>query len=1384
MNGGSGDSMLAVPSDLGYELSGRVVQLQATAASLNSLHCSSCLECVAFEILLRKFGMIRLSCLSVLAVLSALCTGSLASAQQPERLSHADLSVYRDSAGVLQPIRNATDWQQRRQQILQGMQEAMGPLPQRNVALPFDPQVVEERLFGSVRRITLTIAVDNPTDRLPLDLYLPAALAELVTGKTLSTATGKKTPAMLALHPTGEAGKRIVAGEAGRPGRQYGMELAQRGYVVAAPDYPSFGDLKSWDFASDAYQSGTMKAIVNHLRCTDFLVSLGFVDAARMGVIGHSLGGHNAIFHAVFDERMQAIVSSCGWCPFGDYYGGNVTGWTSDRYMPLLKTKYGLRVPELPFDFYELTAALAPRTFVSVSPVEDSNFDVHGVKKAIPVAGSIYALLGAREKLILMTPDCGHDFPADIRMQVYRILDQTLQHQPDAFEPDYSLELPRIAATAPAEALQTFEVAAGFQLQQTAAEPLVTDPVAMSYDEDGRLFVVEMRDYSEQDREHLGVVRVLQDTNGDGVFDDSREFAKGLSWPTAIIAANGGVFVAAAPDVFFIRDTNGDLQADEQTLVFTGFARSNVQGLINSFHWGPDNRIYGSASTVGGTVTCPVHPERAGLECRGRDFSFDPRTLELRAETGGGQHGVSFDDWGHRFVSANSDHAQQIVYADRYLSRSPVASAAPPRISIAVDGGQAPVFRISPVEPWRIVRTRLRASGLSKGLVEGGGRPAGYFTGATGITIYRGDAWPAELRGVAIIGDVGSNIVHRKRLTPDGVVWRAERMDAGHELVASKDIWFRPVQYANAPDGCLQILDMYREVIEHPASLPPEIKRHLDLTSGRDRGRLYRLAPTGYVYRPAPRLSQSSTAELVALLEHPNAWHREAASRLLYERQDISAVPLLKSLLRSSQSGLARFHAIGSLQGLRALTGDDVVVALADAVAGVRERAVLAAEGLLGEAAVAAALLGLDAEQDPRVLMQLAFTLGELPASAARQRALGMILERHGEDRWIRTAVLSSLGTTAGEVLLQLAGRENAGVAAVLELADATARQIADDGGLAPLREALNKVNENPGLQVRILQTAAAANGKLSKMEGFQLLSGILLDRARLTIGDATTAVADRAAALRVLSLSGYAKERELLLAALDPARAPEVQAAAMETLTGFADAEIAGELIARLTSLSPSQTQRAREALLRRSVWAAALLEAIEGGVLPNSTVTPTELQRLAELPDNAVRARALRLLESTARSSRDDVLRSYQVTLTLQGDRERGAVVFRQQCSVCHQIGAVGYQVGPNLVALKSRGAEAILTNVLDPNREVNPAWRDYLAVTTDGTSHNGVLVQEAAESLTLRRAEAKETRLLRADIEVIRDTGRSLMPEGLEKNVDTQAMADLIQFILTSE
>jgi len=1325
----------------------------------------------------------------LLAAIVASETGNAAPDEKPaasNEIRHSDLSVYLADDGTPKPIRTTDDWELRRRQIIKGAEAAMGDMPTLE-KLPFDPQLSEDVRIGDVRRVTMTIAIED-SDRLPIDLYLPKSLANIVdVNDLLNAKSPSKLAAIVALHPTGAAGKRIVSGE-GKQGRQYGVELAQRGYVVIAPDYPSFGQYDKYDFANDNYVSGTMKGIVNHRRCVDFLSALSFVDADRIGVIGHSLGGHNAIFLGAFDPRLKVIVSSCGWCPFHDYYGGDIKGWTSDRYMPRLRDVYELNPDKVPFDFYELIAALAPRTFVSVSPVRDANFDINGVKKAIPVAGSIYSLFKAREELILLTPDCEHDFPTDMRLQSYNVMDRVLKHTPDEFEPDFAAELPRIPARSPAEAMASFQVIDGYELQQTAAEPLLTDPVAMSFDADGRLFVAEMNDYSEQATEHLGRVRVLIDTDDDGNFDESHLFAEGLSWPTAIICANGGVFVAAAPDIFFLKDTDGDMKADINELVFTGFNRNNVQGLINSFHWGPDNRIYGSASTVGGSITCPKHPDRPALECRGRDFSFDSKTLELRTETGGGQHGMCFDNWGHRFVSANSDHAQMIVYDDKYLSRSPLPSAAPARVSIAVDGSQAPVFRISPVEPWRIVRTRLRASGLSKGLVEGGGRPAGYFTGATGITIYRGDAWPEGDRGLAIVGDVGSNIVHRKRLTADGVIWTADRMDVGRELVASDDIWFRPVQFANAPDGCLQILDMCREVIEHPASLPPEIKRHLDLTNGRDRGRLYRVAPTGWRPRPVPHLSDVSTTELVALLEHPNAWHRETASRLIFERQDKTAIEEIRQLLRFSSSGLGRFHAIGSLEGLNALTAEDVIVGLKDSAAGVRERAILASEKFPKSDEILKTLASMTSDENARVRMQLAFSLGEFSPSAIRREALQKLLAGSGQDRWIRTAVFSSLGPEATDTFASLAttfdSKSVDANPALIELADLVARQTSGEADWNNIASVIGSRHESPAMQVKLLQAIYKANKAAKDIPALTQLSSQMLQSARKNAGDVDLSDNQRAAALSTFSLSSFATDGELLLNALESVQPPVIQNAALATLLQFLDEQVATQLLDRWSGLSPKLAERVRDGMLSRTSWSVLLLDAITAGRLPAATLSPSDLQRLASVPDDALRSRAIKLLETMVSSTREDVLRSYQVALTLKPDREKGAVLFKQQCSNCHQIGTVGFQVGPNLATMKNRGPDAILTNVLDPNREVNPAWRDYIAVTTDGQTHNGVLIAESASTLTFRRAEAKETSLLRSDLEALRDTGRSLMPEGLEKNLDPQSMADLIGWMMTLE
>ena len=292
--------------------------------------------------------------------------------------------------------------------------------------------------------------------------------------------------------------------------------------------------------------------------------------------------------------------------------------------MPRLRDVYELNPDRVPFDFYEVVAALAPRAFFSSSPVNDANFDVAGVRKAIPKARAIFELLGAPDNIELRTPPCEHDFPTEIRQDAYRFIDAALGHRP-VREVDFSGELPRVEPLAPDEALKSFEVADGFSMQLTASEPTVVDPIAMSFDEFGRLYVVEMRDYSEQEHDMLGRVRLLEDRDGDGRYEKSTVFADGLSWPTAVICYDSGVFVGAAPDILFLRDNDGDGSADQRDVVFTGFGRSNVQGLLNSFQWGIDNRIHGAASSAGAEVRQANVDDGPVLKLRRRDFSFDPK---------------------------------------------------------------------------------------------------------------------------------------------------------------------------------------------------------------------------------------------------------------------------------------------------------------------------------------------------------------------------------------------------------------------------------------------------------------------------------------------------------------------------------------------------------------------------------------------------------------------------------------------------------------------------------------------------------------------------------------------------------------------------------------
>jgi len=330
---------------------------------------------------------------------------------------HSRLLVYRDDGGQETAVRTAADWAKRRGHIRLGMEAAMGPLPDRRNLPPLDVKITERSAEDGFTRCTLTFVAEE-NDRVPAYLLLPAGIA-----------AGRRAPAMLALHQTIGIGKGEPVGLGGSANLHYGRELAQRGYVVLAPDYPSFGDYQ-YDFAKGRYVSGSMKGIFNHMRAVDLLQSLPEVDPERIGVIGHSLGGHNAMFVGVFDDRLKVIVSSCGWTPFHDYYGGKIAGWTSARYMPRLRTVYNLDPNRVPFDFYEVVAAFAPRGFFSNSPMGDGNFAVAGVKKAEGKAREVFALLGSADRLQVRYPDSGHDFPPAVRREAYAFIDQLLQHKP------------------------------------------------------------------------------------------------------------------------------------------------------------------------------------------------------------------------------------------------------------------------------------------------------------------------------------------------------------------------------------------------------------------------------------------------------------------------------------------------------------------------------------------------------------------------------------------------------------------------------------------------------------------------------------------------------------------------------------------------------------------------------------------------------------------------------------------------------------------------------------------------------------------------------------------------------------------------------------------
>lgn len=941
----------------------------------------------------------------------------------------------------------------------------------------------------------------------------------------------------------------------------------------------------------------------------------------------------------------------------------------------------------------------------------------------------------------------------------------------------------------PRESFATLRVHPGFTVELVAQEPLTMDPVAFEWGEDGRLWVAEMGDYPlglDGHGKPGGVVRFLEDINGDGVFDKSTVFLDRVNFPNGVMPWRKGVLVSAAPEVFYAEDTDGDGRADVRKVLFTGFTEGNQQHRVNGFDYGLDNFIHAANGDSGGNVRSLLTGREVNI--RGRDVRFRPDDGALETTAGQTQYGRHRDDWGNWFGNNNVNWLWHYYLPEHYLVRNPHLPAKNMKNVLAQYPDSARIFPIS-----RFLQRFNWPDAVN------------LVTAASAAMPCRDELFGPDFASSVFICDPVYNVVHREVLVSDGVTFTSHRAtsETNFEFFASSDNWCRPVFVKFGPDGALYVADMYRYVIEHPEWIPERMQKRLDLRAGDTMGRIYRVYPTGTKLRPSPRLDRLDTAGLVAALDHPSGWQRDTAQRLLLHRRDKAAVPLLERLARESSSPKARIHAICTLEGLGVLTAEAVLAGLRDTNAYVREHAVRVSEVLLKAeqgARLGEALLSLVDDPAVRVRYQLAFTLGEWRDPRAA-RVLEQIARKDFSSFAMPLAVMSSAVPHVGAMLeAALTEHDTAPPAALLEqliglsialgqettLAKPLARIAQSDGGkfaawqyaaLGSLLDALDRRRQTlVQLQSRSSPEVKAAIQQLDAL--FTVARDFANPQSAISNPQSEVVPAVR---LLGRGLSQRAEDVNRLSGLLTPQVPPPVQQAALYALGRVGGPRISEVLLTRWRGFSPALRVEVLNILFSRSEWLQALLAALEREQVPATQIDPAHQQTLLTHAQAAVRDRAAKLF-TAMRADRQAVIKSFERVLELKGDPANGAPIFEKICATCHQLRGKGVSIGADLGTVADKPVDYLLTAILDPNRAVEARYISYTAVTKDDREFSGIITVETPNSITLRNATGEET-ILRTDLTELTSSSLSLMPEGLEAELKAEDVADLIAFIKSS-
>ena len=945
-----------------------------------------------------------------------------------------------------------------------------------------------------------------------------------------------------------------------------------------------------------------------------------------------------------------------------------------------------------------------------------------------------------------------------------------------------------------------FQIEPGFTLTLVASEPLIKDPVDVEFNEDGEAMVLEMPGYPLEDEQSRLVV--LRDNDHDGIYDERILFVDSLQLATSILPYKDGALVAAAPFLLYVIDRDGNNQADVVDTLMGGLARENLQHNYNGLTYGIDNWIY---AANGGNSGKPYWwgDTTSRMDLRDQDFRFnlDEHVMEPIGKSAGG-FGLGMNEWGHLYQTHNLHHIYHLVFPDRYrkgMLMEPDHTRS--NISDHEENGLARIYPIGEQE------SRVNHPEQS-----------GYFSGSCGITVYSGEALGPEYEQTVWVADVVLNLIHVDKIKTNGSSFSGSRMLEKRDFLASIDRSFRPVNITTGPDGSLYVVDMYRQVIEHPEWIPDEIEKKVDLNAGKDKGRIYRIGKRNSKSVSFDSNDFKTVEGILIALKNSNPWIRTTAHRLLVDQPLTEGQLQSLSKLLEADAEWTRVHALWILEAKNKLSVDQLTLRLSDSVSGIRENALIIAEKHFDKSeSLIKKCVALCSDEDQRVRMQAALTistLGKDMFDLHKDDILNALIASASmpSDEWNINAITIASRDGATELFIKLAAVEENET--ILKLLSSLAMVCGENNtDSRDVLEALKSttLNENDKEEIirhltKGIHTNRDGNSLVPSIRALEHSAGIgvlaalasLRKKVNLPASEAFLKYS-KAALNKVLDESindsirfqqlllteflPYEKKADVLFRCLNNTEPLRIQKEALKQLSAYEDPRIGARLVAQWKDLGPEARRLASDLLIYKKVHHDALLTGLEKGTI-NVGEMNFDLERRRMLlwwtDDENTKRRAEAFFSDAGVMTRQKAIDKMSSALTLKGSSKQGAKIFQSMCSQCHIYGSQGEDVAPILTEINRKSKEILLHDILDPNAAVDTRYINHRLETKEGEVHMGIVETENDQFITIKKTGGSRATINKSDIKNFTSLGTSLMMEGLEGNMTQQDMADLLTFL----